>query len=111
MARVPYEPEPGSRPRGGVWARLATLYGSNKFGTFFSPEVDDDDRKTTIAARKAPTVAEAETMGQLILLAEDNPTNQDVIRRQLTMLGYALEIASDGRNRMIVMRPASWNTI
>jgi CheY-like chemotaxis protein/HPt (histidine-containing phosphotransfer) domain-containing protein len=34
--------------------------------------------------------------GQLILLAEDNPTNQDVISRQLRMLGYACEIVNNG---------------
>ncbi len=65
-----------------------------------SPEVDYDDSEMTLDAGKAPTVAEAEAMGQLILLAEDNLTNQDVIRRQLTMLGYALEIANDGKEAL-----------
>ena len=32
----------------------------------------------------------------MILIAEDNVTNQDVIRRQLAVLGYACEIADDG---------------
>ncbi|MDE2371539.1 MAG: PAS domain-containing protein [Burkholderiales bacterium] len=31
-----------------------------------------------------------------ILVAEDNPTNQDVIRQQLDLLGYEAEIAKDG---------------
>lgn len=44
----------------------------------------------------APTVDEARQRGMLILLAEDNTTNQNVIRRQLNMLGYACEIADDG---------------
>jgi len=65
-----------------------------------SPEVDYDEADLTLNAGKAPSVAEAETMGQLILLAEDNLTNQDVIRRQLTMLGYALEIAGDGNEAL-----------
>jgi len=65
-----------------------------------SPEVEHDDSEITLDAGKAPTVAEAEAMGQLILLAEDNVTNQDVIRRQLTMLGYALEIANDGKEAL-----------
>ena len=42
-----------------------------------SPEVEHDDSEVTLDAGKAPTVAEAEAMGQLILLAEDNVTNQD----------------------------------
>jgi CheY-like chemotaxis protein/HPt (histidine-containing phosphotransfer) domain-containing protein len=44
----------------------------------------------------APTVDEAVQAHQLILLAEDNPTNRDVMQLQLRQLGYACEIAEDG---------------
>lgn len=37
-----------------------------------------------------------EAAGRLILLAEDNATNRDVICRQLTRLGYACDVAEDG---------------
>lgn len=73
-----------------------------------SPEVEYDDSEITLDAGKAPTVAEAEAMGQLILLAEDNVTNQDVIRRQLTMLGYALEIANDGKEALELLETRSF---
>tara|TARA_R110000824_G_scaffold7892_3_gene35753 strand:+ start:104772 stop:107996 length:3225 start_codon:yes stop_codon:yes gene_type:complete len=43
-----------------------------------------------------PTVDEALLQGRLILVAEDQAINQKVIRRQLNMLGYQCEIASDG---------------
>jgi PAS domain S-box-containing protein len=33
---------------------------------------------------------------QLILLAEDNPTNRDVMQEQLRLQGYACEVAEDG---------------
>jgi PAS domain S-box-containing protein len=65
-----------------------------------SPDAEYDDSEITLEAVKAPSVAEAETIGQLILLAEDNLTNQDVIRRQLNMLGYAVEIATDGQEAL-----------
>ena len=55
-------------------------------------DADDDS-----ATAKAPTVEEAAAAGQLILVAEDNPTNRDVIRRQLKVLGYAANIVEDGR--------------
>ena len=42
------------------------------------------------------TVAEAEQAGLLILVAEDNVINQQVIKRQLNTLGLACEIVSDG---------------
>ncbi|MBT7950974.1 MAG: PAS domain S-box protein, partial [Gammaproteobacteria bacterium] len=63
-----------------------------------SPEVHYEeaveDLKTTA---KAPTVEEARALGTLILVAEDNPTNRDVIGRQLNLLGYAFEMADDGK--------------
>jgi CheY-like chemotaxis protein/HPt (histidine-containing phosphotransfer) domain-containing protein len=34
--------------------------------------------------------------GRLILVAEDNQTNQKVITRQLSLLGYAADVAGDG---------------
>jgi CheY-like chemotaxis protein len=40
----------------------------------------------------------------LILLAEDNVTNQDVIRRQLGLLGYACDIAEDGELALTAWR-------
>jgi PAS domain S-box-containing protein len=52
--------------------------------------------KTVRRRIRAPSVEEAEAMGRLVLLAEDNETNQLVIRQQLDALGYACEIADDG---------------
>ena len=43
-----------------------------------------------------PSLAEARAAGAAVLVAEDNPTNQAVIRRLLTRLGYAHEIAGNG---------------
>jgi PAS domain S-box-containing protein len=40
---------------------------------------------------------EEESSGRLILLAEDNPTNREVIAHQLQRLGYACDIADDGQ--------------
>ena len=42
------------------------------------------------------TAAEAAQEGLLILVAEDNAVNQQVIRRQLNTLGLACELAGDG---------------
>jgi CheY-like chemotaxis protein/HPt (histidine-containing phosphotransfer) domain-containing protein len=61
-----------------------------------SPQVRTDADMTAMPAVKAPTVDEAIAAGQLILLAEDNLTNQDVIRRQLKLLGYTCELANNG---------------
>ena len=42
------------------------------------------------------SVEEALARGQLILLAEDNETNREVLMEQLRLLGYAAEAAEDG---------------
>ena len=47
-------------------------------------------------------------MGQLILLAEDNLTNQDVIKRQLNILGYAVELANDGVEAIEYLQKGSY---
>lgn len=60
------------------------------------PEAQSKDGYQQRSKKKAPAVEEARALGQLILIAEDNVTNQDVIRRQLNQLGYACEITSDG---------------
>jgi signal transduction histidine kinase/ActR/RegA family two-component response regulator len=49
---------------------------------------------------RAPTVAEAREQGRLILIAEDDRINQVVILRQIELLGYAGEVASDGREAL-----------
>ncbi len=46
--------------------------------------------------RSAPSVEEALQAGQLILMAEDNETNRDVMSEQLRLIGYAVEVAFDG---------------
>ena len=53
---------------------------------------------------KAPTVAEARAAGRLILVAEDDRTNQAVILRQLALLGLAAEVASDGAEALKMWR-------
>jgi signal transduction histidine kinase/CheY-like chemotaxis protein/purine-cytosine permease-like protein/HPt (histidine-containing phosphotransfer) domain-containing protein len=73
-----------------------------------SPDVEYDDVDIMKDPGKAPTVEEADAMGQLILLAEDNLTNQNVIKRQLTVLGYAVEIADDGIEALKLMGKRSY---
>ncbi len=65
-----------------------------------SPHIEDEHEKITNGIGTAPGVEEALAQGRLILVAEDNVTNQDVIRRQLNVLGYACEIADDGNQAL-----------
>jgi CheY-like chemotaxis protein/HPt (histidine-containing phosphotransfer) domain-containing protein len=53
----------------------------------------------------APTRELALREGRLILVAEDNENNRQVIVRQLALLGYAADVAADGREAL-----ALWNS-
>ncbi|HVW65385.1 MAG TPA: PAS domain S-box protein [Nitrosospira sp.] len=48
----------------------------------------------------APSRDKALEEGRLILVAEDNEINQKVIRQQLALLGYAADIARDGKEAL-----------
>ena len=61
-----------------------------------SPEIEYADFESVLPAARVPSIAEAAAEGRLILVAEDNVTNRDVLRRQLDLLGYAAEFANDG---------------
>ena len=47
-----------------------------------------------------PSREKALREGRLLLVAEDNEINQKVIRQQLALLGYAADVASDGREAL-----------
>ncbi len=56
------------------------------------------------SAQVAPSVEQAHAQGELVLLAEDNETNRDIITEQLRLLGYASEAAVDGVQAMAMWR-------
>ncbi|MBX3671000.1 MAG: bacteriohemerythrin, partial [Rhodocyclaceae bacterium] len=60
-----------------------------------------DVKELALPKAIAPAREEAIRQGRLILVAEDNDTNQEVIRQQLAMLGYRCDIARDGREAFI----------
>lgn len=65
----------------------------------------EDEEKATptpdrVGAITPPSREQALRQGRLILVAEDNETNQKVILHQLGLLGYKAEVASDGRKAL-----------
>jgi PAS domain S-box-containing protein len=71
-----------------------------------SPEIahKDADERPVRSARTAPSIAAAREREQLVLVAEDDPINQKVIRQQLALLGYAMELAGDGAEALQMWR-------
>ncbi len=72
----------------------AVTVASGRLGRL-APE-QTHERRSQPARPSAPSVADAVNSNRLILLAEDNETNRDVMQEQLHLLGYTCEIAEDG---------------
>ena len=60
------------------------------------------------AAFIAPSREKALREGRLVLVAEDNETNQKVILRQLALLGYAADVAGDGHETLARWRSGDY---
>jgi PAS domain S-box-containing protein len=56
----------------------------------------------------APKHSDAIQQGRLILVAEDNETNQKVIVRQLALLGFAADVANDGLDALKLWRSGDY---
>ncbi|MBM3570666.1 MAG: PAS domain S-box protein, partial [Alphaproteobacteria bacterium] len=80
-----------------------------------SPEIvaalgADEDAEIPVSS-EAPSPAEARAAGRLVLVAEDQLTNRDVILRQLKRLGYAAEAAVDGRAALEAWRAGRYGLV
>jgi CheY-like chemotaxis protein/HPt (histidine-containing phosphotransfer) domain-containing protein len=61
--------------------------------------------------RPAPSVAQAQQEGTLVLVVDDHPINRMVLMRQVTVLGYAAETASDGREALALWRSGRFGLV
>ncbi|MBC7905429.1 MAG: response regulator [Rhodospirillaceae bacterium] len=75
------------------WALWRTVAAAANRGFFEEAEEDCGRVDETYIP---PTTEDAAAAGALILVAEDNPTNQVVIRRLMERLGYAIDLVSNG---------------
>lgn len=57
---------------------------------------EKEDLRAAKPNPRALTIEEAREQGTLILVAEDNATNRELLGRQLSRLGYTCEMAADG---------------
>lgn len=57
------------------------------------------------------SVAQARALGQLILVAEDDPVNQKVILSQLRLLGFTAEVAANGDEALQMWRRGGYGLV
>jgi signal transduction histidine kinase/CheY-like chemotaxis protein/HPt (histidine-containing phosphotransfer) domain-containing protein len=77
-----------------------------------SPEVFHEEKVENLkAGNVALSVDDAIKQDALILVAEDNPTNRDVISRQLKILGYTCELANDGKEALEAWRSGRYSIL
>ncbi len=71
-----------------------------------SPEVDRNESSefNQFGVDLASASHERQSQKRLILIAEDDPTNQKVVKRQLKILGYACEVADNGQAALELWR-------
>ena len=83
---------------GHVLRRQTLLRGVAVAAGRASPEMapDQADEDQVYDGIAPPSIALARASGQLILVAEDDETNQRVVLQQLALLGYAAEVADNG---------------
>ncbi|MCX7192667.1 MAG: PAS domain S-box protein [Proteobacteria bacterium] len=81
---------------GNLLSRLELLRAVAISAGRAEPEQLHESTGLSSASFDTPSREEAVKLNRLILLAEDNATNQQVIRQQLALLGFASEIANDG---------------
>ena len=74
-------------------------------------KIDDPIEIAVGTEVSVPTVEEALAQGRLVLVAEDNVVNQDIIRRQLNNLGYQCEIAPDGKDALSMWQKKHYGVV
>jgi PAS domain S-box-containing protein len=77
--------------------RAVAIAAGGACGVFEAERVLPLSGKDRGASFKPPSRDEALRNGRLILIAEDNDTSQKVLLRQLGLLGYAADVADNGR--------------
>ncbi|MFC5354353.1 hybrid sensor histidine kinase/response regulator [Azospirillum himalayense] len=88
-----------------VWLAIAAALGRA------SLERRSEPREHDAAGWEPPPIESAIAAGALILVAEDNPINQTVIRRMLNKRGYAIEMADNGARALEMLQPGRYGLL
>jgi CheY-like chemotaxis protein len=87
------------------------MHGLGIAAGLYSPVADAIGSAGSYDRIEVPSIEEAEKAGRLILVAEDNVISQEVIRRQLNLLGYAAEVVPDGAAALKAMAKRNYGLL
>ncbi|ABV34752.1 Histidine kinase [Shewanella sediminis HAW-EB3] len=76
--------------------KISTLFYGLHVALGRESPLDSSAHEADTLSHTPLSITDAEKAGRLILVAEDNQTNQEVIKRQLSKLGYSCIVADDG---------------
>ena len=88
-----------------VWHMVAVALGEAEIGDLAG------DEHTEVITYEAPDLETAHAQQAVILVAEDNETNQIVIRRILSRLGFAHEMANNGIEALALYTSRSYGML
>jgi len=75
------------------------------------PVSEEQESYEDMVSHELPDRETAIASGQLVLVAEDNPVNQTVIRKQLSVLGYLADIVDDGELGLEAWRSGDYSLL
>ena len=107
-SKIDVESQPGLGTRIGLTLTLRRAY------------VDASAKPDTLAieaiakqlrSQGAPTIGDARAVGNLILVVDDHPVNRRLMARQLNVLGYAAQTASDGLEALEMLKVGGFGLV
>lgn len=90
-----------------LWRAICQAVAKEVDDAGFAPTTDRQPSQRP----PAHTAEFALSVGQLILIVEDNPINRQVLHRQLATLGYAVEEAEDGAAALLMWQDRAYGLI
>ncbi|MEO8856262.1 MAG: response regulator [Burkholderiaceae bacterium] len=76
-----------------------------------APSSEDERAVVPGTSLAPPTREEAQRQGHLVLVTEDNTTNQKVILRQLNLLGISADVVGDGQTALELWRSGAYGLL
>jgi two-component system, NarL family, sensor histidine kinase EvgS len=93
------------------WRGLGAACAAALTGLAGSGAAPARSRETAEVRAAPPDRERAIASGRLILVAEDHPVNQELIRHQLTLLGFACDVVNDGLEALAALETTSYGCL